>query len=138
MFYFRFKVSIWLENSLGIFGFFILQFIILTHLVWVGACVLVLAIGLFFFSFAIAISKSINEILFSITQNATDKINQNVIWQQFVEFFEFHSKVNQFLNEFSGVFQQYFTIVFMWSLVTNCGALLMIQIQLVGVVQQSN
>lgn len=39
----------------------------------------------------------------------------------------------RFLNEFSGVFQHYLTIVSMWSLVTMCGALLMIQIQFVSV-----
>lgn len=61
---------------------------------WFGACILMLGIGVYFF--LVALSKSIKKTLFSINQNAQDQTDQSFIWERLDEFFEFHSKVEQF------------------------------------------
>lgn len=70
--------------------------------------------------------------------------NQSVQYKNFVypyshfKFFKHIFLSFRLMNGFSRVDQHYITVVFMWSLVTMCGALLMIQKQLVGVAVQQN
>lgn len=86
------------KTPFGYLSAFILLNIKLAYSLWIGACILALGIGLYFIM--IAMNKSVKRNLFSIKRNVKNKINQEVIWKQFVEFFEFHSKVIKFSTKY--------------------------------------
>lgn len=119
----------------------------------IGACILSFAFG-FYFN-AIAMSKIIKGNLFSISKIIdANLINEQLTLKQFAEFIELHSFVKQLswihaiepvlnsyqiflsfrfslISDFTDIFQGVLTILFMWSLITVCGALLMVQVQTV-------
>lgn len=122
----------------------------------IGGGIFVLAIGCFLYG--IAMTKCIKGSLFAVSQNAHAKPDR--ILKQLAEFTEFHSRVKQlsiiFINkklslqmsihlllirlvrDFSDIYQGIITVLFLWSLVSMCGALLMIQIKLVQYSFDSN
>lgn len=119
-----------------------------------------LSLGLGTYFFIIAVIKDINGLLQNIDNCAKLKRkNQTHVLKKLFEFIQFHSDVKQlnnnshfklfvqFLNfnilfqfpfnvfsamkHFSEVYQLVFACLFAWSLVTICGAMLMIQTELV-------
>lgn len=128
-----------------------LQYAMHSYGMLIGACALIL--GAAAFLYAIAASKCIKANLFSIAQCTRNKTNQNIL-DRFIEFIQFHSCVTQLslksqstfyhvgfnwpvqcfcrsIGNFSDIYQRVFAIVFMWSMVTICSALLVLQLLLV-------
>lgn len=68
-----------------------IQYAMTSYAVKIGACVI--ALGISSFLYVIASSKCFKENLSSI--DTIDKIDQNTIWDQFIEFIEFHSHMKQ-------------------------------------------
>lgn len=58
-----------------------------------GGCVLVLAIG--FYIFMIAMCKTIRGSLLAINRNLSIKLDRKRIFEQLVEFLEFHSRMKR-------------------------------------------
>lgn len=101
----------------------------LSYALLIGASVVALAIGSYVYF--MAMNKCIKQSLFNIDQSSHAKIDRNETLGQIGGFIELHSDVNRFINAFSDIFEAFITILFIWSLVTICGALLLIQVQLV-------
>lgn len=112
---------------------------------WIGACAFALGIGCYFY--LIASNKCIKGSLFSISRRTEQNISD-----QFIEFIQFHSRVKQlsandkivkifskklilnltrWLSNYSDIIQPILMILFIWGLVTICGAFLMIQVLVV-------
>lgn len=72
-----------------------IQYIMLKYALKVAACILALSIG--FYLYAMAMCKCIRQKLFAIGQNskASARIKHIRIWDQLIEFIEFHSRVKQ-------------------------------------------
>lgn len=98
------------RTPFGYLSAFILQYMALKYVVMVGACIIVLAIGLYFY--LIALSKSMKRSLLSIHQNSTDKTKRTIIWGQFTEFIDFHSKVKQFSTNSIRALQKFYVVSF--------------------------
>lgn len=62
-------------------------------------CGCVLGLGIGFYSFLIALSKSIKKSLFFIKREIGDRSKQKLILEQLIEFLEFHSHVKQLCEE---------------------------------------
>lgn len=120
----------------------------------IGACIISFAFGCYLLG--IAMTKLIKRSLFAIDQSICAKIDQQRILDQLAEFVELHSTIKQLctisvgnshtidiqhfnshliyfslISDFSDIFEGFITILFIWSLVSICGAMLMIQMQLV-------
>lgn len=113
------------------------------------ACTLVISFGTFLF--LIMTSKIIKRSLRSINKSAKQKHNRTSTLKELSQFIEFHSIVKQLsrltsmflklfiiwsifcslVDDFSIFIQPILITLFLWSLVTLCNALLMIQIQMV-------
>lgn len=140
------------KNPVGFLTSIAMQYIMFSYAMKIGTCVIALAIG--FYLYLIAMQKCIKQNLAAIERHIQSKTEQKFIRNQLIEYIQFDSKVkrwahskifikfnmNAFLyccnylrliNDFSDVFQHFITIVFIWSLVTICGALLMVQLTLV-------
>lgn len=70
-----------------------IQYIGHGYILLVTACVLIYGIGGYMLS--IALSKSIKVNLYSINQNAGDENHRKYLMEQFIEFFECHSRMKQ-------------------------------------------
>lgn len=150
------RVPFDMKNPLGFLMALTMQGTMFCYGMTVGSYVLALAAGAY--SYGIALSKCIKGSLFCINRSTLAKIDQSILLEQFAEFIDLHSSTEQlsenvvYFNEnsaviwlfepthvlfsrlissFSGFIQHFITVVFAWSLVTICGAMLMIQIQLV-------
>lgn len=141
------------RNPFGFLIAIVIQYTMISYASMIGACVIAFALG--FYLYTIAMTKCIKGSLFSINRNAQLKIKRKCIFKQLVEFIEFHSKVKQlsvllkffdkifwklltsysliisFISDFSDFFQHFLTLLFIWSLITICGVLLKIQIDVV-------
>lgn len=117
----------------------------------VGSCLIALGIGSYLL--IIATIKCIKGGLCHIAQNSNAKTNYTGLLEQFNEVIEFHSCAKQlsktifcsrdtnnhfilfsiirFIGDFSDLFQYLITMLFIFSLVTISGALLLIQHQIV-------
>lgn len=136
------------------FGFSIaiaMQYAMLTYEFAIAAPLLSVPIASYLYG--IALNKIIKGSLFAINRSIrAEKTDQFSFLKQIVEFIDVHSSANQLsesiidcsfvlnifdffvylffrlISSFSGLFQNFITIHFVWSLVTICGAMLMIQI----------
>lgn len=132
---------------------------ILFYVAVIGACVITMAISSYLYG--IAMSKCSIKSLFAINRHARSKPNDSEIIENIIEFVQFHSRANQLsmhyavslnvtnanldflffwwfqshiirlVSHFSDIFQYFLMIGFMFCLITICGAMLMIQMQLV-------
>lgn len=75
----------------------------------IGACVIALGFGTYLYG--ISFSKCIKHNLFAINRSAQDETERNEIWNQLIEFIEFHSRAKQLRKFFSNKhFQLYFNL----------------------------
>lgn len=75
------------------------QYMLFAYLLYVAACVLVLAFGSFLY--AMAMTKCIEENLFAIGKSTQAKVKQTEqieLWEQLIEYIEFHSRAKQLSN----------------------------------------
>lgn len=139
------------KSPIGYLMAVIIQFGIVAYEFFVIACTLSLAISAFWF--ATSATKEIERIVHSIDdENVKHKRSDEILFKEFSAFIHIHSVVKQLswfwwhfhhhsvnkrhiyfrvAHNFSEVFQPIFMILFTWSLVAICGALLMIQMQIV-------
>lgn len=125
----------------------------LAHALAFAACLVALGFGSFLI--AMASSRCLKGCLYSISQNTKPKANLKRVLGHFIEFIELHTHVKQLseynlwhilsntqymadsftnfrlVRQFSYIFQPMLAALFLWSLVTICGALLIMQIELV-------
>lgn len=145
------------------FGYFVVigfQYAMLSYLLLISACFVYLSIGSYIY--ITASIKCMKCSLFSIGRCAStadyddDHINQTELLERFTELIQFQSferelstkyKFPNFLPQwqpsesvifrslqaFSDLFKGYFTALFLWSLSSMCGSLLMIQMQMVWI-----
>lgn len=122
-----------------------------TYLVYIGACVLALGFGCY--SYLMAMAECIKQNLCAIRRNIRKSRQKKHLWEQLKEFIEFHSRAKQLrmnccikqinlyqikitmlfnwtprmVQDFSDVFQHFVLIVFVWSLIEICSAMLQLQ-----------
>lgn len=81
------------KNPLGYLIAIGIQYAITAYGVLIGACIISLGIGSFLY--VIASTKCIRGNLFAINRCTNDSDKQH-IWDQFIEFIQYHSRVKQF------------------------------------------
>lgn len=81
------------KNPFGFFMATTLQYILASYGLFIGVCILALAIGVYLFGNAM--SKCIKEILFAISEHSNAEIDRSVLLEQFIEFIQYHSRVKQ-------------------------------------------
>lgn len=74
----------------------LVQYMIISYLLFIGACVLALAFGSYLY--VIAMNECVKENLVVISQSCQDKAKHGDILEQLNEFVEFHSCVKQLSN----------------------------------------
>lgn len=117
----------------------------------IGAGVLVLAVGAFLY--AVEMIKCVKDALLEFSQSKSDT-NHKRILKLLADFIEFHTREKELSNffvgqykenktfqfqmvdfrlfsDFSDIYQNILAILFIWSMITMCGAMLMIQIGIV-------
>lgn len=119
------------------------------YMMLIAACVIALGVGAYLY--VVASCKCIKGSLFAIGRSG----NRNNFFDQFNEFIQFHTRVKQlsrkwcaisnlqtaltkgvsifhrWISMYAGIIQAFISILFVWSLVTISGELLMLQIQIV-------
>lgn len=138
------------------FGFLVavvIQYTMMSYAAMIGACIIAFAFG--FYLYTTAMTKCIKGILFHVNRSAESKTNRKMVHKQIVEFIRFHSRVkqlskrgmkiiyiilkflrfivanNSYASDFSDFFRGFIALLFSWSLVTICGVLLQIQVDIV-------
>lgn len=144
------------RNPLGFSVAIAIQYTMMSYAAMIGACIIAFAFG--FYLYTTAMTKCIQGSLFHINRSAQSKNNRKNIHEQLAEFIRFHSRVkqlsftenfdkfylenylhwiwnvdqsNSYVSNFSDFFQHFLTLLFGWSLVTICGVLLKIQVDIV-------
>lgn len=87
------------KSPIGFLIAMTVQCTIITYMAMIGACVLAVAIGSYFYT--MAASKCIKENLFTVTENCRDKSKRKLIRVQLIEFIDFHTQVKQLSNIFN-------------------------------------
>lgn len=134
-----------------------IQYILLSYALTIGPCIIAFAVGSYHFT--MAMNKCIKMSLFGINQHSNAEVDRPILLGQLDELIELHSSAKQlsemrfkinlslewhtqnkdisssfifrFISDFTNLFEIFITTLFVWSLVTICGALLMIQYQFV-------
>lgn len=144
------------KNPVGFSIVITVQYMIFSYIFFISACHFNTALGSH--AYSMSASKCIKQNFFAIDQSVKVKAEQKQILGQFIEFIGFHSGVKQLssilrinfrlnnfknkchfiqrfqirkIHDFSGIFQQFVAIVFAWSLINICSALLMLQLEMV-------
>lgn len=140
------------QNPFGYLIANIIYYILILYELMIGACVISFGFGSYLVG--IAMSKSIKSSLYSIDQSIRVKSEKNLLFDQLTEFIQLHSITKQLslihfsflliilnfnllififslITDFSDIFEGFIAILFVYSLVEICGALLLIQMQLV-------